>query len=94
MSLEGNKQIPSTSSLISTYNDPELEKALSLSLGENENSSDEETQLRKAISMSLECKTPSKPATPCADPDEVRQKRFAFLNQITSSSSTSTSKPT
>ncbi|XP_044733977.1 ataxin-3-like [Chrysoperla carnea] len=94
MSLEGNKQIPSTSSLISTYNDPELEKALSLSLDENENSSDEETQLRKAISMSLECKTPSKPATPCADPDEVRQKRLAFLNQITSTSSTSTSKPT
>lgn len=61
----------------------ELEKALRLSLYDdspNEQEEDEEAQLRKAIQMSLECKsrTPSTPSSPC-DPDEIRNRRLAYL---------------
>lgn len=61
----------------------ELEKALRLSLYDdspNEQEEDEEAQLRKAIEMSLECKsrTPSTPSSPC-DPDEIRNRRLAYL---------------
>ncbi|XP_031348082.1 ataxin-3-like isoform X1 [Photinus pyralis] len=61
----------------------ELEKALQFSLCETpptEQEDDEEAQLRKAIQMSLECKsrTPSTPSSPC-DPDEIRNRRLAYL---------------
>lgn len=61
----------------------ELEKALQFSLCDSpptEQEDDEEAQLRKAIQMSLECKsrTPSTPSSPC-DPDEIRNRRLAYL---------------
>lgn len=66
---------------LSLNEEDQLDDALKLSL-EDEEEEDEESQLRKAIQMSLECKsrTPSTPSSPC-DPDEVRSKRIAFLNR-------------
>jgi len=66
----------------------DLQTALRLSLQDNSpeqepnDDDDEEAQLRKAIQMSLECKsrTPSTPSSPC-DPEEVRSRRMAFLTR-------------
>lgn len=70
-----------------TEDDSDLQKALRLSLQgfsqEESDSESEESQLKKAIQMSLECKsnTPSAPTTPCADREEVRRKRLAFMEK-------------
>ncbi|KAF5279000.1 hypothetical protein FQA39_LY05678 [Lamprigera yunnana] len=62
----------------------ELQKALQLSLQVNaaDEEDDEETQLRRAIQMSLECKsrTPSTPSSPC-DSEEIRNQRLAYLTR-------------
>ncbi|KAF2881107.1 hypothetical protein ILUMI_25073 [Ignelater luminosus] len=71
-------------------NQDDLQKALRLSLQDNspeneeddDDDDDEEAQLRKAIQMSLECKsrTPSTPSSPC-DPEDIRNRRIAFLTR-------------
>lgn len=68
--------------------DPELQKALRLSLQpfedlESDDTDDEEAQLRKAMAMSLECRsnTPSAPSTPSSDFEEIRRKRLQFLER-------------
>lgn len=72
---------------IITDEETELQKAVRLSLQgfsqEDSESDSEEAQLRKAMQMSLECKsnTPSAPSTPCADREEIRRKRLAFIEK-------------
>lgn len=71
-------------------NQDDLQKALRLSLQDNsptneeddDDDDDDEAQLRKAIQMSLECKsrTPSTPSSPC-DPEDIRNRRIAFLTR-------------
>lgn len=64
----------------------DLEEAVALSLqcsndGVEDLTGDEDSELEKAIKMSLSCQTP-----PAAD--EVRQRRMAFLNQLSKTGST------
>lgn len=79
----------STSKL--TEDEVELQKALRLSLqgfSQDSDSDSEEAQLRKAVQMSLECKsnTPSEPNTPSLE--EVRNKRLLFIEKNVSGCST------
>lgn len=83
MSLSDNSQ-QSTSKL--TEDEAELQKALRLSLqgfSQESDSDSEEAQLRKAVQMSLECKsnTPSAPSTPCVDLEDVRKRRLLFIEK-------------
>lgn len=90
---------PSTSKNIqeSPEKSDDLQKAMQLSLEAfsqdlSDSSDSEETQLRKAIQMSLECKsnTPSTPSTPSIDMEDVRRKRLIFMEKnLTSTKSDS-----
>lgn len=79
-----SNESPATSKL--TEDEIELQKAVRLSLqgfSQESDSDSEEAQLRKALSMSLECKsnTPSAPSTPCLDAEELRRKRLMFMEK-------------
>lgn len=66
----------------SLQGEKDLEEAVALSLQcSNDEDLSEDLELEKAIKLSLSCQTP-----PTAD--EVRQRRMAFLNQLSKTGST------
>lgn len=87
LSLASSSKVEDPTPPMQTDEEAELEEALKLSLQgfsqEESDSDSEESQLRKAMRMSLECKsnTPSAPTTPCADQEEIRRKRLAFIEK-------------
>lgn len=85
--IEDTNCTPASNSVL-VEDDRELQKALRLSLqqfDDDDDSDSEDAQLRKALKMSLECRsnTPSAPSTPCSEQDreEVRRRRLAFIEK-------------
>lgn len=83
-----NKNCQSSAAQCSNVEDDrELQKALRLSLQQfdDEDSDSEDAQLRKALKLSLECRsnTPSTPSTPCSEleREEIRRRRLAFIEK-------------